>query len=70
MAKMFYTLEEAKNVLARSDEDIKQFAREGRLKFLADPAEVTVTKRAERAYEQRVRRDPRDLLKLALPWLR
>ena len=48
----------------------EQLAREGRLKFLKDPAEVTVTKRAERAYDQRVKRDPRDLLELALPWIR
>ena len=48
----------------------EQLAREGRLRFLTDPAEVKVEKRESRAYEQRVRRDPRDLLKLALPWLR
>lgn len=36
MAKMFYTLEEAKNVLGRSEEDIKQFAREGRLREFRD----------------------------------
>jgi predicted glycosyltransferase len=48
----------------------EQLAREGRLRFLTDPAEVTVEKRAERAYENRVKRDPRDLLNLALPWLR
>jgi uncharacterized protein len=47
----------------------EQLAREGRLKFLKDPAEITVTKRAERAYDQRVKRDPRDLLELALPWI-
>jgi predicted glycosyltransferase len=47
----------------------EQLAREGRLKFLSDPNEVKVTKRAERAYDQRVKRDPRDLLELALPWV-
>ena len=47
----------------------EQLAREGRLRFLTDPAEVKVEKRAARAYEQRVRRDPRELLRLALPWL-
>jgi len=36
MAKMFYTLEEAKTVLGRSEEDIKQFAREGRLRDFRD----------------------------------
>ena len=29
MAKMFYTLEEAKASLGRSEDEIKQFAREG-----------------------------------------
>ena len=48
----------------------EQLAREGRLRFLTDPAEVNVEKRAARAYEQRVRRDPRELLRLALPWLK
>ena len=47
----------------------EQLAREGRLRFLKDPAEIEVTKRAERAYDQRVKRNPRDLLKLALPWV-
>jgi len=47
----------------------EQLASEGRLKFLKDPAEITVTKRAARAYDQRVKRDPRDLLELALPWI-
>src|SRR6185312_5483949 len=36
MAKMFYTLDEAKTVLGRSEEDIKQFAREGRLREFRD----------------------------------
>ena len=36
MAKMFYTLEEAKSVLGRTEEDIKQFAREGRLREFRD----------------------------------
>ena len=31
MAKMFYTLEEAQIRAGRSEEEIKQFAREGRL---------------------------------------
>ncbi len=43
--------------------------KEGRLRFLSDPSEVKVEKRAARAYDQRVRRDPRDLLELALPWV-
>ncbi len=36
MAKMFYTLEEAKSALSKSEEDIKQFAREGRLREFRD----------------------------------
>ena len=36
MAKMFYTLEEAKNVLGRSEDDIKQYARDGRLREFRD----------------------------------
>jgi len=36
MAKMFYTLEEAKSALGRSEDDIKQFAREGRLREFRD----------------------------------
>jgi uncharacterized protein len=47
----------------------EMLAREGRLKFLTDPSEVTVEKREKGAYAQRVKRDPRDLLKLALPWV-
>ena len=36
MAKMFYTMEEAKAALAKSEEDIKQYAREGRLREFRD----------------------------------
>jgi len=36
MAKMFYTLEEAQAALGKSEEDIKQFAREGRLREFRD----------------------------------
>src|SRR5436309_9897630 len=36
MAKMFYTLEEAKAALGKSEEEIKQFAREGRLREFRD----------------------------------
>jgi predicted glycosyltransferase len=47
----------------------EMLAREGRLKFLRDPAEIKVERKAPGRVEQRVRRDPRDLLKLALPWV-
>src|SRR3954463_11932707 len=36
MAKMFYTMEEAKATLGRSEEEVKQFAREGRLREFRD----------------------------------
>jgi predicted glycosyltransferase len=44
-------------------------AREGRLRFLTDPAEVELVKKAPGAYRERVRRSPAELLRLALPWL-
>ena len=36
MAKMFYTMDETKNVLGRNEEEIKQLAREGRLREFRD----------------------------------
>ncbi len=36
MAKMFYTLDEAKSALGKNEEDIKQFTREGRLREFRD----------------------------------
>jgi hypothetical protein len=36
MAKMFYTLDETKNALGKNEEEIKQFAREGRLREFRD----------------------------------
>ena len=36
MAKMFYTLDETRNALAKSEEDIKQLTREGRLREFRD----------------------------------
>ena len=36
MAKMFYTMDEAKAALGREEEEIKQFAREGRLREFRD----------------------------------
>src|SRR5437879_6859531 len=36
MAKMFYTLEETKAALGKSEEEIRQFAREGRLREFRD----------------------------------
>jgi predicted glycosyltransferase len=50
----------------------EMLAREGRLKFLNDlndPAEIKVERKPPGRGEQRVRRDPRDLLELALPWV-
>src|SRR5438445_5415332 len=36
MAKMFYTLEETKAALGKSEEEVRQFAREGRLREFRD----------------------------------
>ena len=36
MAKMFYTLDEAKTALGKSEEEIRQLAREGRLREFRD----------------------------------
>jgi len=44
-------------------------AREGRLRFLSDPAELVVEPKPRGTIEHRIRRDPADLLRLALPWL-
>jgi predicted glycosyltransferase len=43
--------------------------REERLKTLRDPADVMIEKKPPGAADRRVRRDPAELLKLALPWL-
>jgi predicted glycosyltransferase len=40
---------------------------EGRLRSLRDPAEVKLVKKATNAHERRTRRDPAELLRLALP---
>jgi uncharacterized protein len=44
-------------------------AREGRLRFLTDPAELEVSRKPPGAYATRRRRDPGELLRLALPWV-
>src|SRR5688500_15089287 len=36
MAKMFYTMEEAKATLGKGEEEVKQYAREGRLREFRD----------------------------------
>ena len=36
MAKMFYTLDETRSALGKSEEDIKQLTREGRLREFRD----------------------------------
>ncbi|MBD0317081.1 MAG: DUF354 domain-containing protein [Thermoleophilia bacterium] len=45
----------------------ERLAREGRLQLLRDPAQIRVEKKAEDAWRRRVRRDPAELLALALP---
>jgi hypothetical protein len=48
----------------------EMLAREGRLRFLSDPEEISLDgKKPAGAVEARTRRDPRDLLQLALPWI-
>jgi uncharacterized protein len=42
---------------------------DGRLRLLRDPAEIDVVKKPAHAWRTRERRDPRALLRLALPWL-
>ena len=44
----------------------EQLTAEGRLRFLSDPADIVPAKKDPDAWKQRVRRDPRDLLRLAL----
>jgi uncharacterized protein len=44
-------------------------AREGRLRFLRDPAEIKIERKPPGRTEERVKRDPRNLLGLALPWV-
>src|SRR5215210_1203340 len=45
----------------------EQLVREGRLKLLRDPEQLTVERRSHDSFERRVRRDPADLLRLAVP---
>jgi predicted glycosyltransferase len=45
----------------------EQLVREGRLKILRDPEQLTVEPKPDDSFERRVRRDPADLLRLALP---
>jgi predicted glycosyltransferase len=45
----------------------ERLVREGRLTLLRDPAEIRIEKKASGAWAERVRRDPAELLALALP---
>jgi uncharacterized protein len=47
----------------------EQLAAEGRLRFLRDPNELGIRKKPFEAWRDRVRRDPSELLALALPWI-
>jgi uncharacterized protein len=47
----------------------ERLVREGRLRLLRDPAEIEIRKKEAAAWRQRTRRDPADLLRLALPWI-
>ena len=46
----------------------EQLVREGRLRLLHDPSEIELAKKPEGTWRKRVRRDPRELLRLALPY--
>jgi predicted glycosyltransferase len=48
----------------------EQLLREGRIKLLRDPEELTVERRPDNGFERRVRRDPANLLALAVPGYR
>ena len=41
--------------------------REGRMRILRDPRDLTIEHRSSTSFERRVRRDPADLLRLAVP---
>jgi hypothetical protein len=43
--------------------------RHGKLRFLRDPNEIALVKKRDHAHQARVKRDPAELLRLALPWL-
>jgi uncharacterized protein len=45
----------------------EMLVREGRLKLLTDPDQVTIERKPDDAFERRTRRDLRDLLRLAVP---
>jgi uncharacterized protein len=45
----------------------EMLVREGRLKILHDPEQLTVERKPADSFDRRVRRDPADLLKLAVP---
>ncbi len=44
--------------------------REGRMRILRDPEELSIERRSDNSFERRVRRDPADLLALAVPGYR
>ena len=47
----------------------ERLAAEGRLRVLRDPGEIALAKKPAGRERERVRRDPRELLRLALPWV-
>ena len=47
----------------------EMLAAQGRLRFLEDPDEVEVPPKPADAWKNRVRRDPADLVRMALPWV-
>ena len=47
----------------------ERLVREGRLRLLHDPDAIEVRKKPRQGWRDRTRRDPAELLRLALPWL-
>ncbi|HKG35256.1 MAG TPA: DUF354 domain-containing protein [Solirubrobacterales bacterium] len=43
--------------------------RDGRLRYLEEPGQIELVKKPPETWRRRVRRDPAELLRLALPWL-
>ena len=83
MAKMFYTMDETKAALGKNEEEIKQFAREGRLRYrcwLQPPIHVArsgdrgrdvgeALARFAAALEAAIRRDPHQWFCFRALWI-
>jgi uncharacterized protein len=47
----------------------EMLAQEGRLHLVSDPELIEISRKPADRFESRVRRDPKDLLEMALPWI-